>query len=164
MQVVSDLVFETPSHWRPIDLLAGLLHYSFFIYADFAGYSLIAIGSARLLGLEVRPNFQQPFLSASVPEFWRNWHISLSSWVRDYIFVPLRTHWRRHPRFGFPAALMISIVTIGVWHGAKWGYLAFGLMHGSLVTSSTLTMPRRDAFWKSVGVPLRRCFIFPGRS
>ena len=152
VQKQADQIMDSPQSWHPIELLSGLFHYTFFIYADFAGYSLIAIGSAKLLGLEVQPNFRQPFLSSTVPEFWRNWHISLSSWVRDYIFVPLRTQWRHHPRVGLPAALMISIVTIGVWHGAKWGYLAFGLMHGTLVTTSTLTLQRRNVFWKSIGV------------
>ena len=109
-----------------------MIYYAFSLYADFAGYSLIAIGSAKLLGLEVRPNFQQPFLSTSVPEYWRKWHMSLSFWVRDYIFQPLHIHLRNYRRWGPATALLLAFITIGVWHGAKWGYFWFGVMHGSL--------------------------------
>jgi alginate O-acetyltransferase complex protein AlgI len=151
LQKPSDNMFAAPGSWPPIMRLIGLIDFAFYLYADFAGYSLIAIGSARLLGLEVKPNFTQPFLSATVPEFWRNWHISLSSWVRDYIFAPLRTQWRHYPRAGLAAALMISIVTIGVWHGPKWGFLLFGLMHGIFVTTSAFTLAQRDKWCKALG-------------
>jgi alginate O-acetyltransferase complex protein AlgI len=155
LEFTSNLVMDAPQHWKPIELLLGLIQYAFFIYADFAGYSLIAIGSAKLLGLEVRANFRQPFLSASIPEFWRHWHISLSSWIRDYVFAPLHMEWRRRPWLGLPAAVIISFSAIGIWHGAKWTYLMFGLIHGTLVIGSILTLPRRDAFWKSLGVSPR---------
>ena len=153
LEVPADGVFAVPANYPPISRLTGVIFYAFSLYADFAGYTLIAIGSARLLGLEVRPNFQQPFLSTSVPEFWRNWHISLSSWVRDYLFSPLRMEWRRRPNLGMAAALMLSFIILGVWHGAKWGFLIFGAMHGLLVTASTFTRARRDAFWKAVRLP-----------
>jgi D-alanyl-lipoteichoic acid acyltransferase DltB (MBOAT superfamily) len=98
-------------------------------------------------------NFRQPFLSASVPEYWRNWHISLTSWVRDYIFLPLRVRWREHPRFGLALALMIAFLVIGIWHGARWGFVAFGLAHGLLVVGSTLTQKARDGFWAALRMP-----------
>ena len=144
----ANAVFTVPTNYPPITKLVGVTCYAFSLYADFAGYSLIAIGSARLLGLEVRPNFQQPFLSTSVAEYWRNWHISLSSWVRDYLFTPLRMEWRRSSHLGLAAALIISFIILGVWHGATWGYFFFGLMHGILVTASVFTREWRDAFWK----------------
>jgi alginate O-acetyltransferase complex protein AlgI len=147
-------VHESLASSLPVERLCATLFYPFYLYADFAGYSLIAIGSAKLFGLEVSPNFRQPFLSATVPEFWRTWHISLSSWVRDYIFSPLRTEWRRHSHLGMAAALMSSFVILGVWHGAKWGFLVFGLMHGLMVVISTFTLPWRDKFWAKVGFPV----------
>jgi alginate O-acetyltransferase complex protein AlgI len=146
-------VYAAPADYVPLEKLFALVHYMFYIYADFAGYSLIAIGSAKLLGLEVTPNFRQPFLSNSVPEFWRNWHISLSSWVRDYLFTPMRMHWRRYPTAGMVAALMLSFLILGVWHGAGWGFVLFGLFHGLLVVGSTYTLKRRDALWSAVGMP-----------
>ncbi|HUB67853.1 MAG TPA: MBOAT family O-acyltransferase, partial [Candidatus Methylacidiphilales bacterium] len=153
LQKPADSVFIAPGNCLPIEQLFGLIFYVFYLYADFAGYTLIAIGSANLFGLDVRPNFHQPFLSATVADFWRNWHISLSSWVRDYIFAPLRTHWRRYPKLGMAAALGLAFLIIGAWHGAKWGYLIFGAMHGLLVIGSTFTLAGRDAFWKTAGIP-----------
>jgi alginate O-acetyltransferase complex protein AlgI len=147
------LVYENPAAFQPIARLCATLFYPFYLYADFAGYSLIAIGSAKLFGLEVAPNFRQPFLSTTIPEYWRNWHISLSSWVRDYIFSPLRMEWRRYSNVGMAAALMSSFVILGVWHGAKWGFLIFGAMHGLMVVVSTFTLPWRDKFWAKVGLP-----------
>ena len=126
LQKPCDTIFAAPGNWPPLVRLIGLVDFVFYLYADFAGYSLIAIGSARLLGLEVRPNFMQPFLSATVPEFWRKWHISLSSWVRDYLFSPLRMEWRRQGNLGMAAALLLSFIILGVWHGAKWGFFFFG--------------------------------------
>jgi alginate O-acetyltransferase complex protein AlgI len=149
----TNVVFENPAACLPIERLCATLFYPFYLYADFAGYSLLAIGSAKLFGLEVSPNFRQPFLSTTVPEYWRNWHISLSSWVRDYIFSPLRMEWRRYSSLGMAAALMASFVILGVWHGAKWGFLIFGAMHGLMVVVSTFTLPHRDKFWAAAGLP-----------
>jgi alginate O-acetyltransferase complex protein AlgI len=146
-------VYGDPGACSSIERLCATLFYPFYLYADFAGYSLIAIGSAKLFGLEVAANFRQPFLSTTVPEFWRSWHISLSSWVRDYIFSPLRMSWRRYSNLGMAAALLGSFLILGAWHGAKWGFLVFGAMHGSMVVVSTFTLSWRDKFWATVGVP-----------
>jgi alginate O-acetyltransferase complex protein AlgI len=153
LAIPTDPLFASPASCLPIEHLFGMIFYTFQLYADFGGYSLIAIGSAQLLGLEVRPNFQQPFLSATVPEFWRNWHISLSSWVRDYLFTPLRMEWRRQGNRGMAAALLTSFVILGIWHGAKWGFLIFGVMHGTYVVVSMFTLAPRDALWKRMAIP-----------
>jgi alginate O-acetyltransferase complex protein AlgI len=145
-------VYANPGAFSAIERLCATFFYPFYVYSDFGGYSLIAIGSAKLFGLEVRANFHQPFLSATVPEFWRNWHISLSSWVRDYIFSPLRTEWRRYSNLGVSGALLVSFLVIGIWHGAKWGYLVFGGMHGALVIASAFTLSWRDKFWARTGI------------
>ena len=152
LSVPVNAVFDDPSKWPPLGRLIGVFDFAYFIYSDFAGYTLIALGSAKLLGLEVRPNFTQPFLSATLPEFWRCWHISLSTWVRDYIFSPLRARWRRE-KWGMSVALFLSIFIIGVWHGAKWGYAVFGIMHATVMIISSFTLAKRDAYWKKIGVP-----------
>ena len=149
----ANTIFANPSTFSAFEQLCGTVYYAFYIYADFAGYSLLAIGSAKLFGFDVRPNFRQPFLSTTMQEFWRNWHMSLSSWVRDYVFAPLRMQWRRQKEIGMIAALVISFIVVGVWHGARWGYLVYGILHGLLVAASTLTLARRNAFWTSLGVP-----------
>jgi D-alanyl-lipoteichoic acid acyltransferase DltB (MBOAT superfamily) len=146
-------VYDAPASFSALDQFLATVDYAFYLYADFAGYSLIAIGSARLLGLDVMSNFAQPFLSPTIPEFWRRWHISLSSWVRDYIFSPLRMNWRRHPQMGMIGALFLSFTILGVWHGAKWGYLFFGIIHGTYAIASFLTLKKRDLFWKRLHFP-----------
>lgn len=148
-----DAMYSAPQNFIPLEKLFALVSYMFYVYADFAGYSLIAIGSAKLFGIEVQPNFQQPFLSQSVPEFWRNWHISLSSWVRDYLFTPLRMQWRYYPVGGMIAALMLSFIIVGAWHGAGWGFILFGVMHGLLVAGSVYTVNFRNSIWAVVGMP-----------
>jgi alginate O-acetyltransferase complex protein AlgI len=148
-----DAIYAAPRDFIPLEKLFGMIHYMFYIYADFAGYSLIAIGSAMMLGLEVRPNFRQPFLSTTIPDFWRKWHMSLTSWVRDYFFTPMRMRWRRYPNVGLVAALMISFLIIGIWHGAGWGFALFGLMHGLLVVGSTYTLSIRTTAWARIGAP-----------
>lgn len=151
----ADLIFDSPGKYIPLEEFFGLVFFMFYLYADFAGYTLIALGSARLLGLEVIPNFNQPFLSTSVPDFWRNWHISLSSWVRDYIFVPLSTQWRNRNSWGLIAAIMLSFTIIGVWHGAGFNFFAFGVIQGLLVIASIQTLAWRDRFWADLGIPSR---------
>ncbi len=146
-------IFETPEKFIPLEQLFGVIFYVFYIYGDFAGYSLIAIGSAMLFGLKVAPNFRQPFLSATIQEFWRNWHISLSSWARDYIFAPLQVSWRRYRFTGLAMATMISFILIGIWHGAAWGFIVFGFFHGALTIGSLITLRHRDAFWSALKVP-----------
>ena len=146
-------VYANPSAHSGIEQLLAVLYYPFYLYCDFAGYSLIAIGSAQLFGLKVRDNFQQPFFSPTIPEFWRRWHISLSFWVRDYIFLPLRLQWRRQGWWGTVAALLLAFIIIGVWHGAKWGYFVFGCMHGIYSVCSIATLPRRDRLAAYFRVP-----------
>jgi hypothetical protein len=139
--------------FAPLEQFFGTIYYAFYVYTDFAGYSLIAIGSAILFGLKVAPNFQQPFLSATIPEFWRTWHISLSSWIRDYLFTPLRMEWRRSGNLGMAAALLLSFTVIGVWHGATLGFLVFGVMHGVLCVTSTFTLGTRNKLIKWLHLP-----------
>jgi alginate O-acetyltransferase complex protein AlgI len=155
LSVKADLIFNSPGKYMPLEEFFGVIFFMFYLYADFAGYTLIALGSARVLGLEVIPNFNQPFLSTSVPDFWRNWHISLSSWVRDYIFVPLSTRWRERGTWGLISAIMLSFTLIGVWHGAGWNFFAFGVIQGLLVVGSIQTLAWRDRFWADLHIPSR---------
>ena len=148
-----NVVFAAPRAHSAFDQFFASVDYAFFLYADFAGYSLIAIGSARLLGLDVMPNFAQPFLSTTIPEYWRRWHMSLSFWIRDYVFAPIRTSWRRYPQASMAGALFSSFVLIGVWHGARWGYLFFGMIHGAYCIVSAFTLKKRNQFWARLGLP-----------
>ncbi len=147
-------VFGDPESSLPLDKLVAVIFFAFDLYADFAGYSLIAIGCAKMLGIEVQPNFRQPFLSQSIPEFWRTWHISLSFWVRDYLFMPMRAKWRRSGHKGMVAATVISFTILGIWHGAGWQFVLYGFAFGVLAVGSLYTVRYRDAAYAWLGVPL----------
>jgi len=118
-------VFAHPEQFTLGARWAGALAFYGQIYFDFAGYSLIAIGVAQTLGYRLPPNFNVPYIARSVTEFWRRWHISLSSWLRDYLFIPLGGN-----RTSYVRNLMITMVLGGLWHGASWNFLLWGTLHG----------------------------------
>ncbi|NET34317.1 MAG: MBOAT family protein [Cyanothece sp. SIO1E1] len=114
-----------------ISLSLGLIFFAFQIYCDFSGYSLIARGVAKLFGIELMVNFQKPYLSRDLPNFWRRWHISLSTWFKDYLYIPLggnRVGVAKHYR-----NLLIVFLLSGLWHGANWTFLVWGLWHGTFM-------------------------------
>ena len=113
-------------------LLLTAVFFSFQLYADFSGYSDMAIGVAKLLGFRVTKNFDYPFFAQNIAEFWRKWHISLTSWLTDYVFMPLNVKWRDWKNWGTIVAIMITFMLIGLWHGANWTFAFFGLYHGLL--------------------------------
>ena len=108
------------------------LAYTFQIYADFSGYSDMAIGVGKLLGLKVAKNFNYPFFALNIADFWRRWHISLTTWVTDYVFTPLCFTFRKNRQWGMIAAIIINFLIVGLWHGASWNYVIYGLYHGLL--------------------------------
>ena len=134
-------------------LLATVL-YSFQIYCDFSGYSDMAIGIARYLGFDVGKNFNHPYLSKSVGEFWRRWHISLSSWLRDYVYIPLGGSHVALPRIYLN--ILITFLVSGIWHGSTWNFVIWGLLHGAYQCIGRAT----KSFWERIKVPaIIRIFI-----
>lgn len=123
-----DLIFSRPDHQSSAALLIGLYLFAIQIYADFSGYTDIARGVSRLMGIELRLNFRQPYLSANITEFWRRWHMSLSEWLRDYLYIPLGGN-RRGARRTY-LNLFITMFLGGLWHGAAWTFVAWGSLHG----------------------------------
>ena len=120
----------------------GVLLFSLQIYNDFAGYSEIARGSARLLGIRLMRNFDRPYLSLGFREFWRRWHISLGSWFRDYVYVPMGGN-----RKGILRQILVSLLVFalsGLWHGANWTFLVWGLLHGAALVIETLVTKRNS--------------------
>ena len=117
----------------PIATWLAVLGYALQIYGDFSGYSDMAIGTAHAFGFKLHPNFRMPYLSADIGEFWRRWHISLSSWLRDYLYIPLGGS--RHGELATYRNLILTMVLGGLWHGASWTFLAWGLMHGLLLAA-----------------------------
>ena len=129
-----DRVFDFPERFSSVEVLAAVYGYALQIYADFSGYSDIAIGSALLLGLTLPANFNSPYRSRNLPEFWRRWHISLSTWLRDYVFFPIAGK-RLRSRTMLYLGLVITMLIGGLWHGASWTFVVWGALHGlGLVT------------------------------
>lgn len=122
-------IFESPSDFGFIDLLFGAYGYAVQIYCDFSAYSDIAIGIAALFGIEFKPNFNQPYRAASLQDFWRRWHISLSSWLRDYLYISLGGS-RRGSLYTY-RNLFLTMVLGGLWHGAAWNFVIWGTLHGA---------------------------------
>jgi len=123
-----DRVFDAPMMYSGIELLMGAYAYTMQIYCDFSGYTDIAIGVALILGFKLPDNFNLPYVATSVSDFWRRWHISLSSWLRDYLYVPLGGNRRGMTRMGIN--LMITMLLGGLWHGAGWLFVIWGALHG----------------------------------
>jgi alginate O-acetyltransferase complex protein AlgI len=128
LAVVVNQVYNNPSDYQGIPLLIATVFFTFQVYCDFAGYSHIAIGAARVMGYEVMSNFAGPYFSKSMPEFWRRWHIALSSWFRDYVYIPLGGN-RRGKAKQYLNLFTVFIVS-GLWHGANWTYILWGVLHG----------------------------------
>jgi alginate O-acetyltransferase complex protein AlgI len=124
-----DRVFDFPERFSSIEVLAGVYGYAIQLYADFSGYSDVAIGSAMLLGFRLPVNFNAPYRSRNLPEFWRRWHISLSTWLRDYIFFNLVGSLGRRSSALY-IAVLITMLIGGLWHGPAWTFVVWGLMHG----------------------------------
>ena len=123
-----DPIFQSPNVYSWITLWCGSIAYSLQIYFDFAGYSQMAIGFAALLGYDLEKNFDFPYLSKNISEFWRRWHITLSNWIRDYIYIPLGGNRKGRCRTYFN--LLLAMALCGLWHGAAWTFVFWGVFHG----------------------------------
>ncbi|SDA50968.1 D-alanyl-lipoteichoic acid acyltransferase DltB, MBOAT superfamily [Butyrivibrio sp. INlla18] len=142
LAVLVNKVYESPSSYTGTVLFLATIFYTFEIYCDFAGYSCIAIGTARIMGIKIMDNFSQPYLSESVAEFWRRWHISLSTWFRDYLYIPLGGNRKGYVRKLIN--LMIVFAVSGLWHGAAWTFVVWGLLHGVFQVLGIVLKPVRD--------------------
>lgn len=128
LSVYVDQVYNNPISHNSLSVMTAVFFYSFQIYADFYGYSLIAIGSALLLGIKIMDNFKTPYLAKSISEFWQRWHISLSSWFRDYLYYPLGGNKVKIGRWIFNILLVFTVS--GLWHGADWSFVIWGAVFG----------------------------------
>lgn len=126
---VVDEIFDNYTNFNGGTLWLGIIYFSIQIYCDFSGYSDVAIGTAKLLGINLSKNFNFPFFSKNISEFWKNWHISLTSWFADYLFIPLKFKYRQHGYFVNLLVLIIYFSLIGFWHGSNWTFIFFGLYH-----------------------------------
>ena len=148
-----NVVYNEPTNFHGLTLVVGTLFFAFQIYCDFAGYSHIAIGSARVMGFRLMRNFDRPYLSRSISEFWSRWHISLSTWFRDYVYIPLGGNRVSKPRWYLN--LFITFLLSGFWHGANWTFVVWGGLNGLYLIASLVTKDVRDAAARAVGLAQR---------
>ncbi len=127
---ITNQIFGNYENLPASSLVLGALFYSFQLYADFSGYSDMAIGIARMLGFNITKNFNFPFFAQNIAEYWRRWHISLTSWLTDYVFTPLSISFRDYGKFGLVLAILLNFTVVGLWHGANWTFIWFGFLHG----------------------------------
>ena len=130
-------------------LLAGFYLFPLQLYADFSALTDIALGIGMMFGIQGPENFNRPFTASSISDFWRRWHMSLTNWLADYLFTPLRMATRSAGTAGLVLSIAINMVAIGLWHGITWGYLMFGLVHAVFLIVDALTTRNRAAFFKA---------------
>jgi D-alanyl-lipoteichoic acid acyltransferase DltB (MBOAT superfamily) len=145
-----DAVYNHPTHYQGASLMLATLFFTFQIYCDFAGYSDIAIGAAQVLGFRTMDNFNRPYFSKSIQEFWRRWHISLSTWFRDYLYFPLGGNRVSVPRWYLN--LFIVLVICGFWHGANWTFIIWGGIHGFFLVFAAFTEGVRKRVHQGLGL------------
>ncbi len=150
--VFVDRVFSAPQKQGGLALLLAMLLFSFQLYGYFAGYSDIARGAARVLGFRLVQNFDRPYASRSVAEFWRRWHISLSAWLRDYVYYPVLLLAKQPGVGAVCASLFVTMLLSGLWHGAGWTFVAMGALHGVYLDLGTVTRRVRERMASALGV------------
>ncbi|MGB8352422.1 MAG: MBOAT family O-acyltransferase, partial [Chthoniobacteraceae bacterium] len=126
-----DPVYQSPGQYSTSAVWVAVVAYSLQVYGDFSGYSDIALGTAHMLGFKLPENFNMPYMARNVAEFWRRWHISLSTWLRDYVFIPLGGSKGTYLKTS--VTLMVTMALCGLWHGAKWTYVGFGVVQGVMM-------------------------------
>lgn len=146
-----DTILPSYMNYTGVTCLAASFFYTIQIYADFAGYSLMAIGAGRVLGFELTENFRRPYFSVSITEFWHRWHISLSTWLKDYVYIPLGGSRCSKPRKYWN--IFVTFLVSGIWHGANWTFIVWGCMHGIcqiIEKALGLTKPKYENGWVKV--------------
>jgi alginate O-acetyltransferase complex protein AlgI len=142
LSVFVDQVYNSPTEYQGLPLVIATIFFTFQIYCDFSGYSDIAIGSAQVMGFKLMSNFNRPYFSKSISEFWKRWHISLSTWFKDYLYIPLGGNRVNKSRWYFN--LFFTFMVSGLWHGANWTFLAWGALHGCYLVLALVTQSIRN--------------------
>ena len=158
-----DEVFANPGHYRGIQIIVSIFFFSFQIYSDFAGYTAIARGLAKMMGFELMLNFRQPYFATSIRNFWHRWHISLSTWFRDYVYIPLGGNRRSFMRWIL--AVFLTFLLSGLWHGANWTFVIWGASFGMLyiieaLIRKALSNNLRAIFRKKNFLFIRQILVF----
>jgi D-alanyl-lipoteichoic acid acyltransferase DltB (MBOAT superfamily) len=151
-------VFEAPQSYHGFAFVLAAVLFSVQIYCDFSGYSDIAIGTAKLFDIKLMTNFKSPYFSQSVKEFWSKWHISLSTWFKDYLYIPLGGNRVGKLRNAFN--LMVTFLVSGLWHGANWTFVIWGGIHGLVQVAENLILGKKHRKSKGALAVLRMAAVF----
>lgn len=157
LAIIVSQVYGDPTSHTGIALTIATLAYTFQIYADFSAYTDVARGTAQVLGFRLMENFKQPYFATSINDFWRRWHMSLSFWFRDYLYIPLGGNRVPVPRWALN--ILVVFMVCGLWHGANWTFVIWGGLHGLYIVSGRFTKPYRDRAADAIGlnrVPVAR--------
>ncbi len=128
--VIVDPIFNNYENEAGVTLLIGAVFYAIQLYADFSGYSNMAIGISKLFGIQLMRNFSTPFFSKNISDYWRKWHISLTTWMMDFVFTPLSFSLRSYKKRGLVISIVTTFILVGFWHGPNWTFIVYGLFHG----------------------------------
>jgi D-alanyl-lipoteichoic acid acyltransferase DltB (MBOAT superfamily) len=156
-------VYNFPANFEGVSLIIATVFYAFQVYLDFSGYTDIALGAAEVMGFKLTSNFNRPYLSKSIAEFWQRWHITLSGWLRDYLYLPIAYSTSRRLKqekyYGIKAeyfiyiyATLITFLICGLWHGSGWNYVIWGCLHGVFLILAILTGKPKSRLYKKMGV------------
>lgn len=154
-----DRVYESPQTFGAPALVLATVAFAWQLYFDFGGYTDMARGVAKLMGFDLVLNFNHPYLATGIGDFWRRWHISFSRWILDYIFMPLQMQWRDWRALGTAAALVVTFLVSGIWHGAAWTFVIWGALHG-LGLALTFELERSSFYRKRVPKPVKQVCVF----
>jgi len=164
---IADPLFNSPPPYNGVMILLAIYAFAFQIYCDFAGYSNIARGLSKCMGFDIVVNFNLPYFSTNPKEFWRRWHISLSTWLHDYLFSPIAFSKRGWGKWGVIFALMVTFILCGFWHGAAWTFIIWGAYQGILLATQVLLEPRfkkmplqKNIFVKKIWFFIKVVFFF----
>jgi D-alanyl-lipoteichoic acid acyltransferase DltB (MBOAT superfamily) len=147
---LANRVYDAPRGFTGLPLITATVAFAFQIYCDFSGYSDIAIGSAQVMGFTLMKNFDRPYTARSIGEFWRRWHISLSTWFRDYVYIPLGGNRTARPRWY--VNLFVTFLVSGLWHGARWTFVVWGALHGAYLIAGLVSAGARGRVRAAVGL------------
>lgn len=162
-----DRIFDSPQLFSGMEHLMAAYGYTFQLYLDFSGYSEMMIGAAGLFGIRVMDNFNQPFIAQNISEFWRRWHISLSRWFQEFVFMPLNFSLRSLGKYAAVVAVIVTFLLSGLWHGAAWTFILWGVLHGLAIAWDFISAPWRqkmraiagNSLWKLTGIVFTLHFI-----
>jgi D-alanyl-lipoteichoic acid acyltransferase DltB (MBOAT superfamily) len=143
-------VYNNPTQYQGVPVVVATVFFGFQIYCDFSGYSDIAIGAARVMGFRLMNNFDRPYQATSIADFWRRWHISLSTWFRDYVYIPLGGN--RVGKWHWYSNLLMTFMLSGLWHGASWTFVIWGMIHGMYMVVGAQTRGLRAKLASTLGL------------